>query len=451
MQSQIVNQLQLASPSEVVKFTGIHNWEMKSQSYTKILYNNTLLPYDNHSVYFLDKLHLTLISLNEKWCYNYSRLFKSKKQFKVNEWLTIIPDNRRQSNYYYSFSIAVEGSHFGKLNFFHTRNNRNCLIEIDNEVLYCQTMSWIIASVFVVSKTFGLCFNNISVAEIARDTNENVYEQLTKVYYQSTHCSDMVHQLNGDKRYFKSVTKCWLDDSPDENDPAEGVFRIGKSTSNSFLKAYNKTKEIEDKGRKKQYIQQHHDNLLDPNKDVYRVEMTANSGAFTGGGVFGKKDVDLLYMLDKNNLGCLFYALLGDKLVFKDLRTKRWVNGNDEYDRISIIEQPPLFKTRQIPPKPIVRKYTHDKNINHLKQMINRYLDRKIGFSSLVDYAIREMRENVNFAVEFRSALNKVQVTHKNEIQKQDQKRLEKLCSALRKNMKKRNAIGWHVAFSLLL
>ena len=451
MQSQIVKQLQLASPKEVEKFTGIQNWESKSRSYTKIIYNNTLLPYDNHAVYCMDKLHLTFKIFNEKNTHDYRTLFWSKKQYEVNDWLTLIPDNRRQSNYYYSFTIIVEDTHFGKINFFHTRNKQNCLLEIENEVLYCQPISWIIAGVFVIAKTFDLCYNNISVAEFAHDSNDNVYQQLTEIYYQSVHCSDMVHQLYGDHRYYRSLTKCNFYDSPSESDPSEGIFRGGKSTSNAFMKVYNKTMEMMDKGLKKHYIKQQHDNHLDPNLDVYRIEMTANSGAFADGGIFGKKDVDLLFMLDKFNLPILFYTLLGDRLKFKDLRTKRWVNRNDVYDTICIIDQPPLFQFDEIPPKPTVKKYSHNKNTNQLKQMINRYLDREIGFSSLRDYTVRGLRENTDFAYDFRSALNKVQTTYRNKIQKQDHKQLEKLCNALIKNMNQKKGIRARVFLTMLL
>ena len=83
--------------------------------------------------------------------------------------------------------------------------------------------------------------------------------------------------------------------------------------------------------------------------------------------------------------------------------------------------------------------------------MIYRNLDGKIGILSLVDYAIREMRENVDFAVEFRSALNKVQATHKSKIQIRDQKRLEKLCSTLSKTMKQNNRIGVRIFVAMLL
>lgn len=380
MQSQIVEHLLCASPQEVQKYTGIQDWEKKSGAYTKILYNNTVLPYDYEAVYFIDKLHLTFKSQNKSDYSYYRKLFTSKQQYDVDNLVTLIPDNRRQSNYYFSFSVIVEDIHIGKINFFHTRRNNNCLLEIDNEILYCQSMSWIISGVFVIAEAFDLLFNNISVTEIARDSTTNIYKQYTEVFYQSVHCSDMVHQLNGDHRYFRSVTKCKLDDSPDENDPRVGVMRIGKSTSNISVKGYNKTKEIEDMGQKKHYIQEQHNCHFDPDKDVYRLEITAHSGTFADGGIFGGKDVDLFYLLDKRNLPQLFFSLLGNKLTFKDLRTIRWKNGNAKYDEINLLEPPPSFDFEEIPSKPTCKKYTHDRNVNHPKLIINQYLDGKIGF-----------------------------------------------------------------------
>ncbi|MCD4712084.1 MAG: hypothetical protein K8R73_02265 [Clostridiales bacterium] len=78
-------------------------------------------------------------------------------------------------------------------------------------------------------------------------------------------------------------------------------------------------------------------------------------------------------------------------------------------------------------------------------------MDRKIGFNSLVDYSIRGLRESADFAIDFRSALNKVQTTHRNKIQKQDRKQLEKLCRALRKNMKQKKGIRARIFFAMLL
>lgn len=451
MLSQIVKNLQLASPVHIGKFTGIKNWESKSRSYTKSLYNNTLLPYDKHAVYFLDKLHLTFKSPHENHVLDYRSIFRSKRQVDINQWVTLVPDNRRQSNYFYSFNLVVEDVHFGKINLFHTRNHKNCLLEIDNEVLYCQPVAWVIAGVFVIAEAFNLYFNNISVVEIARDSNENVYRKLTEVYYQSVHCSDTVHNLYGDHRFFRGVTKCKYDDSPDDNDPSTGIFRLGKSSSNTFGKVYNKTKEISDKGQKKNYIHSQHLDHLDPNMDVYRVEMTANSGAFANGGIFGKKDVDLLYLLDKHSLPVLFHALLGDRMVFKDLRTKRWENGNAVYDTVRIISTPTDIRTKEIPSKPVVKKYNHDRNINRTKQMINQYLDECIGFSSLVDYCIRGMREDREFAFEFRSALNSALDNHRNKIQSRDSERLEKMCSVLRKGMKWKHGIRLRLFSAMIL
>lgn len=451
MQSEIVKHFQLASPDDIIIRTGIKNWESRSQSYTKSLYNNTLLPYDDHAVYCMDKLHLMFQSLNQNRKQDYRSIFRSKQQYDINQWITIIPDNKRQSYYNISFTVIVEDNHFGRLHLFHNRNNQNCLLEIDNEVLYCQPSGWIIAGVFAIAKAVDLQFNNISIIEIARDSNDNTYKQLTNINYQSTHCSSTIHELHGDNRFYKAVTKCKYDDSPDENDPSEGVFRIGKSSSSVFCKAYNKTKEIKDKRLKKHYIKFYHDTQLDPTKNVYRVEMTADSGAFYVGGILGKRDIDLLYLLDKSNFPVLFFALLGDKMVFKDLRTKRWFNGNDIYDTVSIIPEPTYIRTREIPTKPLIKKYTHDRNINQTKQMINQYLDDHIGYSSLRDYCIRGMREDKDFAIEFRSALNMVKKNHKNKITKRDNGRLEKLCTVLRKSMEHGNSIRLRVLFPLLL
>ena len=179
--------------------------------------------------------------------------------------------------------------------------------------------------------------------------------------------------------------------------------------------------------------------------------MTANSGAFSPTGLLGRKNVDLLQLLDKSNLPFMFFALLGDRLKFKDLGTKKWVNGNDKYDTISILDPPTVVLSQELSPKPTIKKHTHDRNVNHSKQMINRYLDGEIGFPSLVDYTLRGLRENADFAIDFRSALNKVLTNHRNKIQKQDHKKLEKLSSALRQNMNQKKWIKVRLFLAMLL
>lgn len=450
MLSQIVKNLQLASPVDIEKYTGIRNWESKSRSYTKSL-TKVLLPHDSDSVYCMDKLHLCFRSNHKKKSLDYRKLFVSKRQFDVNDWITLIPDSRKQSSYYYSFNAVVEDNHLGKVNLFNTRNQKICMMEIDNEVLYCQSSLWIIAAIYVVAEALNLQFNNISVVEIARDSNENIYQHLTEIYYQSVVCSGTIHRLYGDHKYYKPVTKCKYEDSPDEDDPNTGLFRIGKSKSNTYFKAYNKTKEINDKRMKKHYIHSYHNLHLDQNRDVYRMEMTATSGSFANGGIFGKKDVDLLYFLDKYNLPVLFFALLGDRLVFKDLRTKHWINGNDVYDTVRIISPPTYIRTKEIPVKPLLKKFSHDRNINRTRHMINQYLDDDIGFISLVDFCKRGMKEDLNFAMEFRSAYNTVLDNHRNKISKRDHLKLEKLCRTLRKGMNSKKGIGLRMFMVFLL
>jgi len=263
MYSQVVKYLQTASPVDIEKCTGIKNWASKSQSYTKSLINNTLLPYDKSSFYCLDKLHLSYKYLNNKKRNELKSIFWSKQQKEINRFVILIPENRKPSYYYYSFSVVVvEEQYFGRLYFFHTTDLDNCLIEVDNEILYCQSTSWIIAGIYTVAKTFSLQFNNISIVEIARDSNDNLPKKFAEVYYRSVHCCDIVHEINGDHRFYKFVTKCSLAHLPDDDDTSEGIFRVGKPTSNTFIKGYNKTKEIADNGEKKRYIKHIHNNHL---------------------------------------------------------------------------------------------------------------------------------------------------------------------------------------------
>jgi hypothetical protein len=54
-------------------------------------------------------------------------------------------------------------------------------------------------------------------------------------------------KLYMDHKFFRGVTKCKYDDSPDKNDLSAGIFHLGKSSRNTFGKIYSKTKEISDK------------------------------------------------------------------------------------------------------------------------------------------------------------------------------------------------------------
>ena len=437
MDSSIVKQFLKSTSHSIEKFTGIKDWENKSQSYLKTVYNNnTVLPYDQDAIYCLDKLHVMFKSdLNKSWL-KYEMLFDQNMQYDISDVITIIPNRRTGSNYRFSFALNVEDIHAGYIHLVHTKRKQQCLLEIDNRVLYCQSPIWIIACIYAVAHAFQLYFNNISVIEVARDSFENIYRRLSEVYYQSNRCNSFIHELTGDEiRYYYS-NRIEILDYTDKNDPSNGTFIFGSTNSNTMLKVYNKSREIRDKDWTKKYIHEQHIVLLGDSGDVYRTEITARSSAFCKSGILGEEYADLTRLLNRIELPSIFFRMLSDKLTFKDLSTKHWnKSGNRKYDYVRIIPVPDTVQMVKMVAKATSKRFKHNEHINKVKFMINQYLDGDIGFSYLVDYIIRGVRKNSITSGDFRKAFKVVYRNHRNKITARDSDRLNLLISAMEKGV----------------
>lgn len=75
----------------------------------------------------------------------------------------------------------------------------------------------------------------------------------------------------------------------------------------------------------------------------------------------------------------------------------------------------------------------------------------KLASFFLVDYTARGLMESAEFAIDFRTALNKVQASHRNKIRKKDRRKLKKLSEMLRKNMNQKKGIKARIFLAMLL
>jgi hypothetical protein len=395
MNSEIIQELLHAEDSEVYQLLGIRNWTDLLASCSKILFNNAILPYDDSSIYLIDKLHLTFktaeaLNMSIKEC------FYRRASLPVNDHLLLKPNYRSGQNYHCSFIIEIDNQHFGYLHMYHTKSADNCLVEADNRILYQRPMIYILAGLFHVARAVKLRFNNISVFEIDRDSTENIYQQLSFIYYQSTACNRIVHQITGKPPRYKPKTKVRMVDIPNCHGKECGTFIVGMRKSEIKIRVYDKTNEINENGARKAYITDIHHKNFDPTRSVYRVELAINSNAFARSGILGKQNIDLGSLLNRQNLPALFYMLLGDKLTFHDLTTKYYVLRNEKYKMVRLLPKPDEsdIKFMDVQFNDRLPRFSHDNNINSLKWMINKYFDDEISYFSLLDYLKRRINRH---------------------------------------------------------
>ena len=452
MDSKIVKKFLNSTPQSIRTYTGIRNWENKSQSYLKTVYNNnTVLPHDKHAVYWLDKLHIGFRINSRQNMLKYEMLYDQNKQYDLSDFITIIPNKRSGKFYHISFAIVVEDVHAGYLHMVHTKRKQQCLLEIDNRVLYCQSPLWIISCIYLIARAFDLHFNNISKIEVARDSLENTYRKLSEVYYHSNRCNEYIHELTGDEPRYYYSNRVEITDFTDKNDPSNGTFIFGSNNSNTILRVYNKSKEIRDKDWKKKYIHEQHIDLLGGSGDVYRTEIAARSSAFCKTGILGREYADLTRLFDRSELPSIFFRMLSDKLTFKDLSTKHWnKSGNQKFDYVRIIPVPDTVQMVKMSAKATSKRFKHEEHINKVKFMINQYLDGDIGFSFLVDYIIRGVRKNSTSSGDFRKASKVVFRNHRNKVTARDRDRLNLLIYAMEKGVTALKMVKTKAFFGLL-
>ncbi|MFZ4799329.1 MAG: hypothetical protein ACOYMA_17650 [Bacteroidia bacterium] len=387
MYHELENLLFKESNEKIAYYLGIQNFKKSIASYGKILYNHSSLVYDNESIYFIDKLHLTYC-LTQMIDIKITNSYHQKEIIRIDNYLELKPNYSNGNNYHLSFSIKYDGVHFGFLHLKNTKTINLCKIEIDNRILYEESIIYILARLYHVVISMNLTFKNINIIEIARDSAKETYKDLSKIYYQSTKCNNIVNELSGKLPIYKPVTKVQIHDYPD-NIGKRGTFKIGGKKSHTNIKIYDKTNEIVCNDSKKNYIKEIHDKHFGINKIVTRVEVAINSTALRKNSTLSMYDSDLIQILNPKNYPNIFYGAIGDKLTFNIISTKIWNNSNnDKYEKIRLLPQLELSLLNQ---KRLVLPYKnngfiHANNLNKSKNKIYEYLDDDIPYNEIKRY-----------------------------------------------------------------
>lgn len=425
MKSEYVNNL-LQSSNALVKYRlGIPEFKESVTSYRKILYSNSILTYDSDSIYLLDKVHLTFC-LAEKINSDIVDAYRTHSNFNVDEHLVLKSNYANGNNYHYSFAIEFDGVHFGLLHLSNTKRTNLCKIEIDNRIIYERTIMFIIARLFFITEMLSLTFHNISNIEIARDTPKQVYSSLSKIYYQSTKCNQIVHELSGMSPKFKPVTKTKIHDYPDDNGQ-NGTFTLGAKKSETIVKVYCKTPEIRDNDFKKDYIHEIHLKHFGCPQNINRVEVSISSNAFRRSGLLNEYNSDLIQVLLPINFPNTFFKVLGEKLTFNILSSKVWDEANNEkYEKITLLQRPcdSVIKQKRFMLQPTSIRFAHSNNVNTYKFKLTEYLDEDITFSELRRYFGLKRGKNELQVDALVKAYDIVIRNYKNSIQKKKQQRL---------------------------
>jgi hypothetical protein len=425
----------LKSTDEAVEYRlGFTDFHERIKSYGKILYNHSILSYDNESIYFIDKLHLTFC-LVEKINRSIVDAFYKREQYCIDDHLIIKPNYGNGNNYHYSFNILYDGSHFGYLHIANTKKTKICKIEIDNRTLYERNIIYILARIYHIALTFGLRFNNINTYEIARDTPEPLYSKLSEIYYQSTKCNTTVNMLIGNPPQFKPVTKTKIHDYPDDNGMG-GTFIIGANKSEAVVRIYSKTPEIVDNGHKKDYIHEIHLKHFGLTDSITRAEVAIFANAFRLSGILNSHDCSIIEILIPKNFPSLYFKALGEKLTFHRLASKTWDEANnDKYERIRLIQEPENSSIRQkkVSLVPTTTRFSHSNNVNRFKFKLVEYLDGEIPYMELKRYFVAKRGKNDLNVDEVSKAYTIIKRNYNNALNHVQDERINKLILSLRK------------------
>lgn len=376
-----------SSDAQIMLRLGIPKFTKSVKSYGKILYSNNLLTYDTSSIYCIDKLHITFRML-QNIDTSISNVYYNREELIVDDLLTLKSNYRNGNNYHYSFIIEYDNIHFGYIHLCNTKSVMICKVEVDNRILYEQSMIYVLSRLFHIAKVFNLKFNNISILDIARDTLTQLYSELSIIYYQSTKCNGTVHELSGTKPQFKPVTRIKIHDYPDE-DTRKGTFNIGSKKSEVNIRVYCKTPELSDNNFKKDYIRELHFRHFGTDDNVSRAEVSIMANAFSRSGILREFNHDLTEVLNPLNLTTIFFRALGEKLTFNILSSRKWDNANnDKYEKIRLVPQPLAMeiKHKKVSLRTDKIRFTHDNNIKKYKHKLIEYLDEEISFAELKKY-----------------------------------------------------------------
>ncbi len=363
------------SDSELALRLGIKNWNAKSKSYTKTLYNNNSIAYDNEGIYLIDKLEITFSS-NEYYSFEESTI--NIKFGNIN----LIRETGKKKHFHYQFKIYVEDYPFGYVDFHSTANFSIHKIEVSNETLYLKNKMFVLNTLYEIASHFSFTFSNISRYELARDTEVNYYDQFCKVYYQSDFCAMQIHEIYQSKPRFSFYGKRkMIIHQTDSKRTESGTALIGSKESDSQVKLYDKSHELKKWNEEKSYINEIHHRFFINADVICRVEVIANSKAFY------KRELDLIDLMIPEKHPKIFQSLLANKLKFKDLKTQYWdKNKNKKYHCFDLIDTKFFnhYSIESIPLKQNVK--SHNNQYNKFRNMVHMYLDNEHSIYGVMSF-----------------------------------------------------------------
>ncbi|HOW08321.1 MAG TPA: hypothetical protein PLX08_00835 [Bacteroidales bacterium] len=391
--------MNLYSDDQIYQATGIKNWSAKNESYCKILNSNKVLVHDEAGIYFVDQLAITYTS-------NYQHLFFIKpelftdsdfpQRFVINKKLTLVLHRGKEHQYHKLYTVEYLGKQFAELFIHKTSNTELSRLQIDNKVLYTESLLKIINFIAEVATILQLKFLNYCNYDVAMDSLINFYKEISLIYYKSDFCSSYVHEAYNSEAiytFYGKRRKCKNEVDPENN--SIGTITFGSPNSATGVRIYPKTPECIKKG--KNYIKEIHEGYFGNNKTIYRVEAFVRSEFFNDSKPFGIRGYDLMDLLLPLRLRDNFYLMLGDKVKFRKIKPKRWTeNRNPDWDIIEFLSPPQslsitntsLLKNQDC--KSVVAE------IDEVKTLAYRYLEGKLPFQAISSYLLSCSNTNMN-------------------------------------------------------
>lgn len=163
---------------------------------------------------------------------------------------------------YYNITLS-NGMHFGEIVFGNKKFNKDKIyINVSNEILYTSYL-YIVNEVAAI---LDLEIHSISRLDLAYDTNKNVIEKFYSILRNNEYDLKILNKIYGMNDEIGTLLH--VSSGTRNNVRKNKSFYIKNIEGGLTLHCYNKSKEIEDNGNKKQYIK----DVVNSNK-IYRLEI----------------------------------------------------------------------------------------------------------------------------------------------------------------------------------
>jgi hypothetical protein len=296
-------------------------------------------------------------------------------------------------------TVEYLGKQYAELLLHKTSNTELSRLHIDNAVLYSESILNIITFIVELATTLQLRFLNYCNYDVALDTPNNFYRDVSLIYYKSDFCSSYVHEAHDSEAiytYYGKKRKC--KNEVDTDDCSIGTITFGSKNSASGVRVYPKTPDCIKKG--KSYITEMHEGLFGRNKTIYRVEAFVRSEFFSVSKPFGKRKYDLLNLLLPLRLKENFYLMLGDKLVFREIKPNGWKsNRNRDWVIIDLLKPSDSISLIKVDLPRCQASKSGNVETDEVKTLVYRYLEGKLPFRAISSYLVSCSNADMNLVL----------------------------------------------------